>query len=70
VRENVLEGDALVRRLQHAIDKVLCLLADGLELRDCINETLLSKEYFMVLTDLRISLSFSPSKGGAAESKM
>jgi hypothetical protein len=35
-----------------------------------VGDEILSREYFMVLTALKMSLSLSPSKGGAAERRI
>jgi hypothetical protein len=65
-----LQRDSLISGHEHLGNEVFGLLANLLELRNCIMNGLLSREYFMVLTERSMSLSLSPSKGGAAESKM
>jgi hypothetical protein len=68
--KDFLKSNALICRFQNPGNKIFSLFANGLELRDYIAIVLLSSEYFMVLTTLRMSLSFSPSKGGAAERRI
>lgn len=68
--EDFLDRDALISWLKDPGNKIFCLLADAFHFRYYIVTSLLSRSYFMVLTDLRIYLSFSPSNGGAAERRM
>jgi hypothetical protein len=68
--EDTLHSQTLVGRQKYLGNKVLGFFADSLQLRNCINDAILSNVYFKDFIALRISLSVSPSKGGVAESRV
>jgi hypothetical protein len=70
VLKDALESDSLSGRHKYFGYEIFGLLANFLQLGNCIIETVLSREYFAALTAFNISLSLSPSKGGAAERRI
>jgi hypothetical protein len=68
--KDVLDFDALVLGLKNLGNKILGFVTDTIKFRNYIRAIILFIEYFMFLTDCRIYLSFSPSKGGAAVIRM
>ena len=62
--------DPCLCRSKYALDEIFNLLGQMFCLWDCISLSLLSKVNFIFLTLSMICLSFSPSKGGAAVTRM
>jgi hypothetical protein len=68
--ENISNTDSLCLSLQNPANKVFSGLADSFHLGNCITHVLLLISNFNLRTYSMMALSFSPSKGGTAVSKM
>lgn len=68
--QDFINGDALIGWDEDTLNEVFHFLAEVFGLGDCIGMVVLLNVYFMVLTFSMICLSFSPSKGGAAVTRM
>lgn len=70
VMQNLLQCDSLFHGNEHLLDEVFDFAGKFLGLRDYLNKIVLLKLNSIFLTFSMISLSFSPSKGGAAVTRI